>query len=229
MSFLFKPVKYMDAIRVFQSLFYESMIPILCPKPSSFYANKPSLYSLKLILFGGSVFINNHGTVILSCIICRRNMTIDNKVKDLILIFLQLGLTYIFLCFQYNVFIFTILQIIIEECNCCILYFNGFMPDVLLHLGLDTACKIFNFHCMKLITKLLPNMMKQHFAAASSEVFCFWPKIRAHNTFLISANIVLLRILWSIDWCTCSMYTAHLILLADIFWAAVGPYDVFRY
>ena len=38
--------------------------------------------------------------------------------------------------------------------------------------------------------------------------------------------IVFLRILWPIDWCTCSMYTAHLILLSDIFWAAVGLYDV---
>ena len=26
--------------------------------------------------------------------------------------------------------------------------------------GLDTTCKIFNFHCMQLITKLLPNMRK---------------------------------------------------------------------
>ena len=31
---------------------------------------------------------------------------------------------------------------------------------------------------------------------------------------------------WPIDWCTCSMYTANLILLGDIFWAAVGLYDI---
>ena len=40
--------------------------------------------------------------------------------------------------------------------------------------GLDTTCKIFNVHCMQLITKLLSNMRKQHIKTMPSEVLCFW-------------------------------------------------------
>ena len=85
MPFLFKPVKRMDAIRVFQFFYYESMMRILCTKRSSFCANKPSLYScnivgilIKLIFFGGGVFLSNHNNVIFTWIICTRNLMIDN-------------------------------------------------------------------------------------------------------------------------------------------------------
>ena len=40
--------------------------------------------------------------------------------------------------------------------------------------GLNTICKILHFHRMWLITKLLPNMRKQHISTMISECFCFW-------------------------------------------------------
>ena len=94
LPFLLKFVKCMDAIRVVQFLYYESMVRILCPKPSFFCANKSSLHSrnivgiLKFIFFRRGVFVNNHNNIIFTWIICTRNMTIDNKVTDLILTFL---------------------------------------------------------------------------------------------------------------------------------------------
>ena len=72
-------------------------------------------------------------------------------------------------------------------------------------------------------------MREQHIATIYSEFFCFWLlawKQQLIHSFLISVNIIFLRILEPIDWCICSMYTAHLILMSDIFWAAVGLYDV---
>ena len=95
--------------------------------------------------------------------------------------------------------------------------------------GLDTTCKIFNFHRMRLITKLLLNMRKQYIKTVPSEIFCLWLlawKQQLLHPFLISVNIVFLQILWPINWCTCSMYTTHLILLSNISWVAVGFYDV---
>ena len=97
--FLFKSVKWLDTIRVVQ---------ILCFKPSSFCAKELSLYScnvvgilIKLIFLGGGVFLNNHNNVVFTWIFYTRNMTIDNKVVDL-------GLTYVSLCLQYNVLVFMI-------------------------------------------------------------------------------------------------------------------------
>ena len=158
--FLFKSIKCMDTIRVVQSLYYESMMWILCLKPSSFCANKPLLYScnvlgilIRLIFLGGGIFLNDYNNVVFTWILCARNMTIDNKVADL-------GLIYIPLCLQCHVFMFTVLQIIIEQCNCCILFLNGLSvlfikPQNFLLMflirklkGLDTVCKIFNFHRM---------------------------------------------------------------------------------
>ena len=114
--FLFKPAKRMDTICVVQFLYYESMMRILCLKPSSFCANKPSLYScnivgilIKFIFIGGDLFLNNHKNVTFTWIICTRSMTIDNMVTDLILKYLQLGLIYIPLFLQCHVFKFTIL------------------------------------------------------------------------------------------------------------------------
>ena len=69
MPFLFKPVKCMDTNRIVQFLYYESMMRLLCPKPSSFCANKPSLYSRNIvgilveIIFRCGVFLNNHNNV----------------------------------------------------------------------------------------------------------------------------------------------------------------------
>ena len=62
--FLFKSIKSMDTIRVFQFLHYKSMMGILCFKPSSFCANELSLYShssvvgilIKLIFLGAVFF-----------------------------------------------------------------------------------------------------------------------------------------------------------------------------
>ena len=95
MPFLFKLVKRMDAIRVVQLLYYEFMVRILCPKPSSFCVNKPSLCSrnivgilIKLIFFEGSAFLSNHNNISFTWIIFTRNIMIDNKVTDLILTFL---------------------------------------------------------------------------------------------------------------------------------------------
>ena len=106
--FPFKSIKCMDSIRVVQFLHYESMMLILCLKPSFFCVNKPSLYScnivgilIKLIFLGGGVFLNNHNNVVFAWIFCTRNMTINNKVSGL-------GLIYILLCLQCHVFIFTI-------------------------------------------------------------------------------------------------------------------------
>ena len=88
--FLFKSIKCLDTIRVVGILYF---------KPSSFCANEPSLYSrnvsgilIKLIFLGGGVFLNNHDNVVFTWIFCTRNMTIDNKVADV-------GLMYISLCF----------------------------------------------------------------------------------------------------------------------------------
>ena len=72
-------------------------------------------------------------------------------------------------------------------------------------------------------------MRKQHIATMSSECFCFLllaQKQQLIHPFLISENIIFLQILGPIDWCTCSMYTARLIPLSDIFWAAVGLYGI---
>ena len=95
LPFLLKFVKCMDAIYVVQFLYYESMVRILCPKPSVFCANKSSLHSrnivgilIKFIFFRHGVFLNNHNNIIFTWISCTRNMTIDNKVTDLILTFL---------------------------------------------------------------------------------------------------------------------------------------------
>ena len=92
MTFFLRSIKCMNTIHVVQFLYYESMMRILCPKPSSFCANKPSLYScslvgilINLIFFRGGIFLNNHNNVIFTWITCTRNMTIDNKVTDLIL------------------------------------------------------------------------------------------------------------------------------------------------
>ena len=81
MPFLFKPVKRMDTIRVVEFLFYESMMQMLCPKPSPFCDNKPSFYScnivgilIKRILFGGGVFLSNYNNVVFTWIICTRNI-----------------------------------------------------------------------------------------------------------------------------------------------------------
>ena len=67
--FLFKSVKRMDSI--VQFLYYESMMRILYPKLSSFYPDKPSMYScniigilIKPIFFGGVVFLHSHNNVI---------------------------------------------------------------------------------------------------------------------------------------------------------------------
>ena len=93
MPFLFKSIKCMDTICIVQFLYYKSMMGI-----SSFCANEPSLYScnvvgtfIKLIFLGGGVFLNNHNNVVFTRIFCTRNMTMDNKVADL-------GLIYISLC-----------------------------------------------------------------------------------------------------------------------------------
>ena len=40
--------------------------------------------------------------------------------------------------------------------------------------GWNTICKILSFHSMQLITKLLPNMRKQHIKTMPSEVLFFW-------------------------------------------------------
>ena len=69
--FLFKPIECTDTIRIVQLLDYESMIRILCLKPSYFCASELSLYSynvvgilIKLIFLGGGIFLNNHNNVI---------------------------------------------------------------------------------------------------------------------------------------------------------------------
>ena len=81
-SFLFRPTECMDTIRVLQFLYYESMMKLLCFKPSSFCVNEPSLYPrnivgilIKLIFFGGDFFLNNHNNVVFAWIFCMRNMT----------------------------------------------------------------------------------------------------------------------------------------------------------
>ena len=132
------------------------MIEVLCFKPASFCVNEPSLYPcnvvgilMKLIILLGGIFLNNHDNVVFAWIFYTSNMTINNKVADL-------GLIYVSLCLQYNVFLF----IIIKQYNCCILFLNGlfmlfiepqnfFLMGLICNLkGLDTACKVFNFHGM---------------------------------------------------------------------------------
>ena len=106
--FLFKSVKWLDTIWFVQFLYYKSMMEILCFKPSSFCAKELSLYSrnvvgilIKLIFLRGGVFLNNNNNVVFTWIFYRRNMAIDNKVVDL-------GLTCVSLCLQYNVLVFMI-------------------------------------------------------------------------------------------------------------------------
>ena len=78
-----KPVKCMDTIRVVQFLHNDYILRKMSIKPFSFCANKPSLYScnivgilIKVIFFGGGVFLNNHNNVVFTWISCTRNMTI---------------------------------------------------------------------------------------------------------------------------------------------------------
>ena len=196
MPFFVTPIKCMYTISVVQFAYYESMMRILCSKPSSFCANKPLLYShnivgilIKLIFFGGGVFLNNNNNVLFTWIICTRSMTIDNKVTDLILTSLQLGLIYISLCLQCHVFmldglnlIVTVLQIITEQCKCCIFFFNGLLMDLPFFL----ICKLKNFYlivtacngllmfCLYFVCKLLSNLWEHHITTMLSEAFCFW-------------------------------------------------------
>ena len=90
-SFLFRPTECMDTIRVLQFLYYESMMKLLCFKPSSFCVNETSLYPrnivgilIKLIFFGGDFFLNNHNNVVFAWIFCMRNMTCLKMGNDVL-------------------------------------------------------------------------------------------------------------------------------------------------
>ena len=71
MTCLFKHVEHVDAICVFEFLYNESMVWILCSKPSNFCDNEPFLYPdnligvlQKLIFLRGGLFVNHHSDVI---------------------------------------------------------------------------------------------------------------------------------------------------------------------
>ena len=98
---LFKPIECMDTIRVVHFLYYESMMRVLCPKPSFFCVNEPSLYArnvvgilIKLIFFRDGIFLNNHNNVVFAWIFCMRNMTCLKMGND-VLTFLYLVRIYI--------------------------------------------------------------------------------------------------------------------------------------
>ena len=143
-----KPVKCMDTIRVVQFLHNDYILRKMSIKPSSFCANKPSLYScnivgilIKVIFFGGGVFLDNHNNVVFTWISCTRNTTTDNKVMDLILTFLQMGLLHISLSLQCNVFIFDCLNLIVTPSDGLSMLFLHLLNGLsMLFLNLFNSC-----------------------------------------------------------------------------------------
>ena len=90
-SFLFKPIECMDNIPVVQFLYNESMMRVLCFKPSSVCVKVPSLYPcnvvgilIKLIFLRGDIFLNNHNNVVFAWIFCLRNMTCFKMGNDVL-------------------------------------------------------------------------------------------------------------------------------------------------
>ena len=60
-------------------------------------------------------------------------------------------------------------------------------------------------------------------------LFCQWlltSNQHLNHPFLIDVIFIFSRVSRLIDWCTCSMYTAHLILLGVIFRATKGLYNM---
>ena len=107
MIFFLKSIKCMNTFRVVQFVYYEPVMRILCPKPSKFNIPFTSLYPrdiiwqiVILIVGRRCVFPYNDDDVVFTEIICTKNMTIDNKVTDLILTPLKAGLIHISLCLQ---------------------------------------------------------------------------------------------------------------------------------
>ena len=90
----FKPIKYMDTIRVVKFLHYKSMMGILCLKSSSFCGNKPSLYSrniigilIKLIILEGGIYLNNHNNVFFAWVFCMIYITRQKMGDDVLTFF----------------------------------------------------------------------------------------------------------------------------------------------
>ena len=103
----------------FQLLYYEHLVWISCFKATSFFGNKPALYScntagifIEPIFFSCSVFLNNHNDVIFTLTICTRYMTIDNKIMYLIL-----GLPKILQQFKSHVLILNSFYLIMTTCD----------------------------------------------------------------------------------------------------------------
>ena len=67
MHFLFKPVKSMDAIRVVQFLYYEFMMQILRPKPSSFCTFSAFLAISLSFLASSSSFLVSYSSLMAIC------------------------------------------------------------------------------------------------------------------------------------------------------------------
>ena len=120
----------MDTICVVHFLYYEPMMPILCTKPPSFYADKPLLYThniigilIKLFFPRGGVFLNNQNNVAFVWI-SRMIYIPCFKFDDGVLAFLQHRLIHIFFCLQCHVFILDSLNLIVTvmafRCSSCI-------------------------------------------------------------------------------------------------------------
>ena len=89
--FLFKSIKRMDTVRDVQFLHHRVMIWISCLKPSLFCVNELSLYPrnvvkkfIKLIFFGGGIFLNNHNNVVFAWIFCMRKMMFFKMGNDVL-------------------------------------------------------------------------------------------------------------------------------------------------
>ena len=124
MTFFLKSIKCMNNICVVQFLYFEPMMRILCPKPSWFNIPFTSLYlrdiiwQIVILIVGGRcVFPYNDDNVVFTEIICTKNMTIGNKVTDLILTPLKAGLIHISLCLQYHVSMLNGLNLIVTACD----------------------------------------------------------------------------------------------------------------
>ena len=167
MTFLLKLIKYMDTISIVY-LYNDLILKKMSIKPSQFNLHFMSLYPrditwqiMILIVGRPCVFPYNDDNVVFTGISCMIYITCF-KMDDGVLAFLQLGLIHIPLCLQCHLLIFdgvylivSALQIITEQCNCCIFFFYG-----LLMFFLYFVCK------------LLPSLWKHHITAVPSEFFC---------------------------------------------------------
>ena len=152
----------MDAIRVVY-LHNDFMIRKMSIKPSQLNIPFTSLYPPNIIwqvmvfIVGRCCIFSYYDDNVVFTAISRMIFKTCVKMDDGVLTPLYLGLIDISLCLQCHVFIFTILQIIIKQCSCRILFFNGLLM-VFLHF----------------VCKRLSNMRKQDIAAMFSECFCQW-------------------------------------------------------